>query len=253
MSDWKMVTLFSTSPGRLMLAGAVVALVIALTWWRARRNATFRDNLLPQLPPEKQPYSLGRWQMAFWFIIVFASFIALFLLVGDYNIVPAQALVLMGISGATALSAVGVDAVKDSPADAVNRGLKALGLSSYDDVLRVSKEIADREKEAAKAPAPPRLRQLQAEIQDRNNVLTVYEDRVRPFVSEGWFKDMTTDLNGATFHRLQMFIWTLALGAVFVVEVMQNLKMPEFNTTLLTLMGISSAGYVGFKIPEANA
>jgi hypothetical protein len=27
---------------------------------------------------------------------------------------------------------------------------------------------------------------------------------------------------------------------------------PEFSTTLLALMGISSAGYIGFKLPEKN-
>jgi hypothetical protein len=252
MSNWKIAALFSASPGRLALAGVIVALVIALTWWRARHNAAFRDNQLPQLPAEQQPFSLGRWQMAFWFIIVFASFVVIFVISGEYNVVPAQALGLMGISGATALSAVGVDVIKDSPADATNRGLKALGLNSYDDVLRVRQEIADRESEIKAGAAPARFAHLQAEIQDRNNILKTYEDKVRPFVSEGWFKDMTTDLNGATFHRLQMFCWTWALGAVFVVEVMQNLKMPEFNSTLLILMGISGLGYVGFKYPEAN-
>jgi len=28
--------------------------------------------------------------------------------------------------------------------------------------------------------------------------------------------------------------------------------MPDFNGTLLALMGISSAGYIGLKIPESN-
>jgi hypothetical protein len=35
-------------------------------------------------------------------------------------------------------------------------------------------------------------------------------------------------------------------------SVYRNLAMPEFNGTLLMLMGISSAGYVGFKIQEVN-
>jgi hypothetical protein len=251
-ATWKMIPLLAASPARVALAGGIVVLVIALTWWHARHNATFRDDLLPQLPPEKQTYSLGRWQMAFWFVLVFASFVGLYVLLGDYNIVPPQALVLMGISGATALSAVGVDVAKDSPADAANRGLQALGLNSYDDVLRVEQEIAQRRSEAAGNPPALRQAQLQTEIQDRQNILLTYQDRVQPFLTEGWFKDLTTDLNGTAIHRLQVFCWTWVLGAVFVVEVIQNLKMPEFNSTLLTLMGISSAGYVGFKYPEAN-
>ena len=53
-----------------------------------------------------------------------------------------------------------------------------------------------------------------------------------------------------TLHRLQIMLWTLALGALFVWEVWDHLAMPTFGTELLTLMGISSGTYLGFKIPE---
>ena len=81
----------------------------------------------------------------------------------------------------------------------------------------------------------------------------MYEDHIRPFVSQGWFRDITTDLNGTALHRLQTFCWTVALGAVFLISVYRELSMPDFNGTLLALMGISGAGYVGFKIPESNS
>src|SRR6202011_5722259 len=89
--------------------------------------------------------SLARWQMAFWFVLVFCSFIFLYIITWDYNTISQQALTLMGISGGTALAAAAVDVAKDSPADAVNRGLRALGLTNYDDVVRVRQEITDRE------------------------------------------------------------------------------------------------------------
>jgi hypothetical protein len=91
------------------------------------------------------------------------------------------------------------------------------------------------------------------EIQDRKLVLQTYQDKIKPFVSEGWFKDVTTDLNGTALHRLQALCWTLVLGVVFAIGVYENLSMAEFSGTLLALMGISSAGYVGFKYPEANS
>jgi hypothetical protein len=193
--------------------------------------------------------------MAFWFTLIFAAFVFLYALLSDTNTISAQALALMGISGTTALAAVGVDAYKDSPADAVNRGLRALGLNSYADVQRLKQEILDRQNELSGA-APltaPRRAQLQTEIQDRMNILRTYEDKVRPFVTQGWFRDMTTDLNGIAIHRLQVFCWTLLLGAVFVIEVYRELSMPEFSGNLLALMAISSAGYVGFKFPEVNS
>lgn len=238
---------------RLIFAVLAIAIVVILVWGHARTSTTLRDSLLPQLPPSQQTYSLARWQMAFWFTLIFAAFVYLYILTGDYNTVSAQALALMGISGATALAAVAVDVVKDSPADAANRGLQALGIKSYDDVLRIKKEISDREAEAAGNPPPPRLMQLHAEIQDRSNILRTYADRSRPFVTQGWFRDVTTDVNGPTVHRLQVLIWTVMLGIVFVIEVYRNRTMPQFSTVLLTLMGISGAGYVGFKYPEANS
>ena len=249
------------SSGRLIAGTLAVLGVLALVWGHARTRTTLRDSYLPQIPPRLQTYSLGRWQMAFWFTLIFAAFVFLYALLSDTNTISAQALALMGISGATALAAVAVDAYKDSPADAVNRGLRALGLNSYDDVLRVKQEIVDRQNElagiapAGTAPAGtgPRRAQLQIEIQDRKNVLRTYEDKVRPFVTQGWFKDMTTDLNGTAIHRLQVFCWTLVLGVVFVIEVYRGLSMPEFSGNLLALMAVSSAGYVGFKFPEVNS
>ncbi len=47
-----------------------------------------------------------------------------------------------------------------------------------------------------------------------------------------------------------MLLWTVSLGLVFIVGVYQKLAMPEFDATLLALMGISSGVYLGFKIPE---
>jgi hypothetical protein len=236
------------------LTAAIFALLVMVVfvWGRARHSATLRDNLLPQLEPSRQTYSLGRWQMAFWFTLIFGSFVFLFLLLWDFNTVSAQALKLMGISVVTALGAVAVDVYKNSPADACNQGLRALGLNSYADVVRVHQEITARNAELAQLPPPPRKTQLEAEILDRQLILRTYEDKIRPFVTEGWFRDLTTDLNGTAIHRLQVFLWTWALGAVFIIGVYRDLAMPDFNSTLLALMAISSAGYVGFKFPEVN-
>jgi hypothetical protein len=240
---------------RLLIAGIAVLFVAALVWGRARNSTTLRDNLLPQVEPRRQPYSLGRWQMAFWFTLIFASFIFLFFLMWDYNTISPQALGLMGISGATALASVAVDVAKNTPADDANRGLRALGLHNFADVLRVRQEIIDRQTElAAGGPLKEqRVKHLHTEILDRQSVLRTYDDAIKPFVTGGWFKDLTTDLNGTALHRLQVFCWTCVLGAVFLFGVYRNLAMPNFSNTLLALMAISSAGYVGFKYPEAQS
>ena len=56
--------------------------------------------------------------------------------------------------------------------------------------------------------------------------------------------------NGVSFHRAQMVVWTVVLVVVFVLAVRDDVLMPEFETTLLALMGISSGTYIGFKFPE---
>jgi len=256
---------------RLVAALAAVIAVISLVWGHARTRTTLRDSYLPQVEPSQQTYSLARWQMAFWFTLIFAAFVCLFVVLWDTNTITTQALMLMGISGTTALAAVAIDSVKDSPADAANRGLQALGLKTYDDVQRVQQEIDSRKAELAglpseappdahsrhgrhpRSPAEERRRQLQVEIQDRDNILRTYSAKIQPFLTQGWLKDITTDINGTAIHRVQAVCWTLALGAVFVITVYRTLAMPEFNANLLTLMGISSAGYVGFKYPEKNS
>ncbi|MBD2411053.1 hypothetical protein FACHB389_02905 [Nostoc calcicola FACHB-389] len=71
-------------------------------------------------------------------------------------------------------------------------------------------------------------------------------------VSEGFFLDILSDINGVNFHRFQTFIWTVAIGLFFVWEVVKNLAMPEFDQTLLTLQGISSATYLGLRGQEQH-
>lgn len=72
----------------------------------------------------------------------------------------------------------------------------------------------------------------------------------QPMESDNFLSDLLTDANGTSFHRFQMLTWTIVLGILFIIGVYKALAMPEFSTTLLTLMGISSGTYLGFKVPE---
>lgn len=237
-----------------VLSGLAIAVTLFLVWGGARRTTILKDNQIPQIDPARQCYSLGRTQMAFWFTLIFASYIFLWIVLLDVNTLTEQALMLMGISGATALAAVTIDAVKDSPADAVNAGLRALGIKNYTDVIRIKAEIAQRSALLAANPPPAQALadQLSSEIQDRMNLLRTYETAIAGFTSTGWYSDIVSDVNGPALHRLQVLCWSALLGLIFLIGVWQNLTMPAFSTTLLALMGISGAGYVGFKYPEAQ-
>lgn len=55
---------------------------------------------------------------------------------------------------------------------------------------------------------------------------------------------------GISLHRIQVVIWTLILGTIFILSVNKMMSMPEFSDTLLLLMGVSNGLYLGFKFPE---
>jgi hypothetical protein len=48
-------------------------------------------------------------------------------------------------------------------------------------------------------------------------------------------------------------VWTVVLSIVFIKQVYENLAMPEFNTTLMGLLGLSAGTYLGLKIPEPTS
>jgi hypothetical protein len=91
---------------------ALFILAVVGFLYLARTTAIIRDP--STLDPEKRPYSLGRTQMAFWFFIVVASYIFLWIVTGDFETITKQVLVLMGISASSALGAVAIDKHKDN-------------------------------------------------------------------------------------------------------------------------------------------
>ncbi|WP_224246082.1 hypothetical protein [Hyalangium gracile] len=75
----------------------------------------------------------------------------------------------------------------------------------------------------------------------------------KPLETRGFLNDVLTDETGnLSLYRFQLFVWTLVLGIIFCTSVYKGLAMPEFSSTLLGLMGISSGTYVGFKVPEGK-
>jgi len=132
-----------------------------------------------------RPYSLSLFQMAFWFFLVIAAYVFIWLICDELNTITDSVLGLIGIGAATAVGA---------------------------------KIVNDR---------------------------TTGTDA--PTVTGGFVNDLISDANGVSIHRLQMFVWTLVLGVIFLASVYNDLAMPEFSATLLGLMGISSGTYLGVK------
>jgi hypothetical protein len=115
-------------------------------------------------------------------------------------------------------------------------------------ILRAYEEGIDQEFRAkgttiGKA-TPAQIDQVRA-IADRY-VLT----KRRLMLSEGIYKDLLNDVNGGGLHRVQIIICTINLGLMFLWTVGTTLRMPEFDTVLLALIGLSAGTYIGLKIPE---
>jgi hypothetical protein len=74
--------------------------------------------------------------------------------------------------------------------------------------------------------------------------------------SKGFFTDIISDENGVSVHRLQNVLWTIIVGAIYITYVSTKSTLPDDNVitpTLLGLMGISSAAYIGGKTTENSS
>lgn len=177
-------------------------------------------------------YSLGRSQMAFWGLLIVLAFVGVWIIDGTLEDIPTQMLMLLGISGGTGLGAYIIGETKE-----VTRTNTLLPLQVEQAGLAA--------KQAAGTATPEELARLTQVITQINSI------GAAPLPSTGsFFRDICHDGTGLSFHRMQVVIWSVVLGVVFVVSVIQAMSMPEFPGSLLILMGVSNLTYLGFKIPE---
>jgi hypothetical protein len=197
----------------------------------------------PAAGGQKQAYSLARTQMAVWFFVVIVSYVTIWMITGARDTVSDSAMILIGISGATALASVAIDATASTRVKAaierLNAELTTLQAQRQAELTRVAPAVT--------SPLIVAIDNRIAAIrQEQTNIVTA-----PPSVS--FLTDILTDDSGAVaLHRFQIVLWTLVLSVIFLAGVLHVLSMPEFNSTLLALMGISSGTYLGFKMPTTG-
>jgi hypothetical protein len=232
-------------PWLFWAASALFLALLAGFMWIAHASDVLREpgpqptGVRPGGKPNRKAYSLSRFQMAFWFFAVIGAFLFIWMITGDRDTLTPTVLTLIGISAATGLGAFVVDDGKRKSA--------AAELSS------MQVESARAAAEALAAPAGPDRAALEIKAAQAAAKVEGLKTSLISNPSSGFLYDVLSDSNGVSFHRFQIFVWTLVLGIIFVVSVYADLAMPEFNATLLGLMGISSGTYLGFKIPEKTA
>jgi hypothetical protein len=244
------------------IVALVVVLATLILFLRLARNTNIIREPGPRPGGGKlKPYNLGRVQMAFWFFLVSSSYLAIWLITGSLDTITPSLLGLMGISAGTALGEALIDSGKDSADAGKLQGLAAEKQTLEQTIPELQASLSKIDAKPTPAPEDVASRdslnkQLQ-ESRTRLNQITAQIKDLTPAagdnVSSGFLLDILSGEGGYSFHRFQIFAWTIILGIMFVSSVYNSLAMPEFSATLLGLMGISSGTYIGFKFPEQKS
>ena len=88
----------------------------------------------------------------------------------------------------------------------------------------------------------------------RNQTQSQAADAQKPAIHMGknFFFQVLSDENGISIQRFQSVVFTFFIGVFFVFEVVTQFEMPDIDTGILGLMGISSATYAGLKTNEGK-
>jgi hypothetical protein len=210
-----------------------------------------------------EPVSLARTQMAFWFVVIAAAFAFLWVTTGNVDTINGTCLTLLAIGTTTALTTMAIQGNRSGRKDLSDvlqrtpHEMLKLRPAELRDAIAVRKK--ELEETGASTMTPEELAEDTAILQTFGRRLDEFFKQ-RPKWCPLWiyywryrlrtvFEDLLTEEAGAyDFHRFQMLAWTLVLGSVFVFKVFSDRTMPQFDSNLLLLMGISSGAYIGFKV-----
>ena len=252
------VPLTVISPVYGIVAVGVITVTLFLLLWLARNTNIIREPGPPAVSGKRRPYNLGRAQMAFWFFLIYASYTTIWLITNALDTITSSLLALMGISAGTALGEALIDNGKDA-----SKTNQVIELTSEKQAIEQTVSQLQVQVDSINALSAPTVtdqanrdamnRQLiegRTRIGQIDQQLHTLTAEAAPTVSQGFMRDILSDGSGYSFHRFQIFAWTIVLGIIFVSSVYNGLTMPEFSQTLLGLMGLSAGTYIGFKFPE---
>lgn len=214
--------------------------------------------------PIRKTYSLARTQMALWFFTIIFSYIFIWMTTSDLASLTPTVVGLMGISAATGLGAAIVDSSKLSEQKNQLQSLDEQQKTKEVELEKLQSEIGALQTALAATPPPSNLAEQQSTLAAKQVELVAKQQELRytegekeklqPAVAspatKNFIKDILSDDDGVSFHRCQIFAWTIVLTVIFISRVFDTLNMPNFDGTLLAMMGISGATYIGFKLPE---
>jgi hypothetical protein len=198
----------------------------------------------------RKRYSLARTEMAWWSLVVLFSYCFIWWLTRDLTVLTSSVLALIGISMGTGLGSAIVDSSRRTEQE---KKLSAL----EKDKNKVDAELNKPKNPATSSPSDSEEQKSTKAVTEQNldtqqlsSKIDELKRKLAPKLSTNIVCDILSDDDGVSFHRFQIFAWTIALTCIFVITVWHDLAMPDFDATLLGLMGTSGGTYIGFKMPN---
>jgi hypothetical protein len=244
--------------GRLIFWSIFFILCLIALVHFARQSDLLRDRR-PVRWKQRKPYSLSLSQAAWWFVLTSISFVFIWMVTGQYDL-SSSVLVLLGIGFGTALGSVVIDQNKGARPSTPGVLSAANDLDTLIDTKNEQEArltVLESNLRSA-APGAPTVAAQAALVEQQSVYDRLIEEIKHKYpgsIGSGhtnFVTDILSDAHGVSFHRFQMLIWTVVLGFIFIHSVFTRLAMPQFSTTLLTLMGISAGAYLGGKGTEGH-
>lgn len=239
------------------LAFLLLFLVLAVKSDLLRDAGTIEDS------SQRKMYSLARTQMALWTFVVIIAYVFIWMVTSDISSLTPGVIGLMGISALTGLGSAAIDSSKQAEkknmrtvqydtkkscaveVEKLNTEINCLTEAINANPINLEEQkIIRAAKQAELAAKKKAIENAEKEIIRLNKKLTLEP------ATGNFLNDILNDDKGVSLHRFQILVWTIVLIFIFVGRVIDTLTMPEFDPQLLALMGISSATFVGFKLPE---
>ena len=218
-----LVTLTVISPAYGIIALIVTVATLVLLLWLAMNTNIIREPGPPPTSGRRRPYNLGRAQMAFWFFLIYTSYMAIWLVTDALDTITASLLALMGISAGTALGEALIDNGKDTARTNQYQDLTAERSAVEQSISQTEKDLDAINTAPATAADQSNRDTLNKQLTDSRTRMGQIDQQLRslstlqePSVSGGFLRDILSDGSGYSFHRFQIFAWTIVLGIIFV-------------------------------------
>jgi len=206
-------------------------------------------------------YSLSRTQILLWTALVIGGYFGIAFPKGGFIDIPAQVLGVLGVAlGSTVAStAIKANQIQTGKTESVGQRSREIAASAQNEMLRLlgveQPELLSPEEKAT----------LLSHLSE--DECAELNARIATQRKPSWM-DLFTQEQKGTEHlidigKLQMFAWTVAALVIYgsmlvskltlpLKEVCQLTQMPNVTDTILGLMGISQAAYLGMKLPDQS-